>query len=69
VRASRRRDLSTHHLAWRVRLFGIGAVLALAGVYLDRSWLVNVALGVLVVGFALRFVPEKGRAEDDAETD
>jgi uncharacterized membrane protein len=47
-----------------VRLFGVGAVLALAGVYLDRSWLVSVALGVLVMGFALRFLPEKRGDEE-----
>ena len=53
------------HLEWRVRLLGIGAVLALAGMTLERGWLVNVALAVLVAGFVLRFV---GRARDADES-
>lgn len=46
------------HLEWRVRILGVGAALGLAGMFLDVGWLVNVAIGVLLVGFALRFLPE-----------
>ena len=53
------------HLEWRVRLFGAGAILALVGMAADAEWLVNVAIGVLVVGFLLRFVPERGGEEED----
>lgn len=45
------------HLEWRVRLLGVGAVLALAGMAMERTWMVNVAIAVLAVGFLLRFVP------------
>lgn len=54
------------HLEWRVRLFGAGAILALVGMASGVEWLVNVAIGVLLVGFALRFVPERGDEEEDA---
>lgn len=52
------------HLQWRAILLGVGAILALAGIGLERDWLVNVALGVLIVGFGLRFVPEGDQAEE-----
>lgn len=48
---------SSAHLPWRVRLFWIGAVLAMVGIYLERSWLVWVAIVVLLAGISLRFVP------------
>lgn len=50
-----------------MRLFALGAVIALAGMYLRLDWLINVALGVLVLGFGLRFVPERGGAEESDE--
>jgi hypothetical protein len=55
-------------LEWKVRLFTIGAVLALAGMYLELGWMVGVAIGFLVAGFALRFVPNEpsgGEVEDE----
>lgn len=52
------------HLEWRVRLFGAGAILALVGMVSGTEWLVNVAIGVLLLGFALRFVPERGEEEE-----
>lgn len=48
---------SSAHLPWRVRLFWIGAVVAMVGIYLERSWLVWAAIVVLLVGIYLRFVP------------
>ena len=58
------------NLAWRVRLLGLGAVLAMVGISTEREWLVNVALGVLILGFGLRFVGARngaGEAADDQE--
>jgi hypothetical protein len=60
----RRSGSAGRHLRWRVILLGIGAVLALAGIGLERDWLLNVALGVLVLGFGLRFVPGGDEAEE-----
>lgn len=45
------------HLEWRVRLLGVGAVLGLAGMYFDSGWMVNAAIGVLLISFVLRFLP------------
>jgi hypothetical protein len=53
----------TRLLEWKVGLFASGAVLALAGMYLDLRWMVGLAIGVLVAGFALRFTP---RPNEDA---
>lgn len=64
MRPSRDADRPVRHLTWRVRLFAAGAALALAGMYLRMDWLINVALAVLLLGFGLRFLPE--RDEDDA---
>lgn len=66
----RRSGGSDAHLVWRARILGLGAVLALAGMATEREWLVNVAIGILILGFGLRFLPvredeeEPGHAED-----
>ncbi len=52
------------YLEWRVRLLGAGAILALAGIWADVGWLVNVAIGFLLVGFLLRLA---GGRFDDAD--
>jgi hypothetical protein len=53
----RRRDRPVRHLELRVALFGVGAILALVGMATERSWLINVAIVVLVVGVLVRFLP------------
>ena len=57
------------HLAWRVRLFSGAALLAMIGIARGMSWLIWVALGLLLLGFFLRFAPEPGGAaeEEDGE--
>jgi hypothetical protein len=53
-------------LPWKVRLFIIGAVLALGGMAMRMDWLVLVAIGILVLGFMIRFLPGgKGVVHDD----
>ena len=54
------------HLVWRVRLFSAGAVLALAGIFLDDRWITGVAIVVLTAGMALRF-RSGGGAEESGE--
>lgn len=51
---SRRRPRA--HLEWRIRLFGVGAILAVAGIATESRWLINVAIAVLALGALLRFV-------------
>jgi hypothetical protein len=54
------------HLGWKVRLFSAGAVLALAGIFLNDRWITGVAIVVLTAGMALRFLPV-GRDEESEE--
>jgi hypothetical protein len=53
----RSRERPVRHLEWRIRLFGVGAILGVAGIATATSWLVNVAIGVLALGVLLRFLP------------
>lgn len=50
-------------LEWKVRLFAVAAVLALAGMYLQQRWMTGGAIVVLALAMALRFLPG-GRATD-----
>ncbi len=49
-------------LPWKVRAFGIGAALAIAGMGFGLGWLVWSGIGVLALGLLLRFLP----ARDDS---
>ena len=48
-----RRRGSGAFLEWRIWAFFLGAVLGLAGIFLDVSWLVTTALVVLLLGVGL----------------
>lgn len=61
---SRRRQGTDHYLDWKVRLFFLGAALALVGIGLDSSLLVGLAIAVLFAGFALRLLPGTPRSPD-----
>lgn len=63
-RPDRSRDRPTSYLTWRVRLMGAGAVLALVGMYYDSPWMIWIAIGVLVVGLLMRFLPT---GDEDAD--
>jgi hypothetical protein len=54
-------------LEWKVRIFSVGAVLALVGIYLDERWMTGAAIGVLLLGFVLRFLPGMNEERDDEE--
>jgi hypothetical protein len=56
------------HLVWKVRLFSAGAVLALAGIFLDDRWITGVAIVVLTAGMALRFLPGDEAEESGEES-
>lgn len=66
MKIDRSRDRPVRHLAWRVRLLGVAAVLAIAGMMLESGWMVNGAIVVLLVTFALRFI---GRDDPDEDLD
>jgi hypothetical protein len=44
-------------LVWKVRLFVIGACLAVGGMVMDMDWLILLAIAALVAGFLVRFLP------------
>jgi hypothetical protein len=45
------------HLDWKVRLFVLGAVLALVGIGTKSSAVVGLATAVLLLGLGWRFLP------------
>ena len=72
----RSRHRPVRHFRWRVRLLGLGAVLAVVGMYVDAAWIINLAIIVLAAGILLRFVPARddrdgitghGSSEEDGE--
>jgi hypothetical protein len=54
------------HLEWRLRLFTIGALLGVGGMIMDERWLVWLAMAVLAVAFAVRFLPGSSDPDDDS---
>jgi hypothetical protein len=43
----------------KMGMFVAGAVIAMVGIALDTSWLVNAGIVVLVLGFLLRLIPRR----------
>jgi hypothetical protein len=68
---SRTRRGPDPYLPFKQLIFAIGAFLAMIGIAIDRPWLVNIAIGVLLLGIVLRFAGiRRGRAKDpDPEED
>ena len=58
---------STAFLDWRIGAFFLGAVLGLAGIFLNISWLVTTALIVLMGGLALRALAARASGSDGNE--
>ena len=56
------------YLEWKVRLFTLGAVLAVVGMATGQSWMTWVAIIVLAGGMMLRFLPS-GTDDGDAIPD
>jgi hypothetical protein len=54
------------YLEWKVRLFSVAAVVALAGIYLESRWLTGGAILILAAGLLLRFLPGE---HDDTEAE
>lgn len=64
---NRSRAGTDNHLEWKVRLFLLGAALAMVGIGLESTVLVVLAILVLVAGAALRFLPGGDAAEGAGE--
>ena len=65
----RRSPGSLAFLEARIALFGAGAILGMVGIWAEQGWLINVAIGVLLVGFALRFAKRSRPTEVDETED
>lgn len=64
-RPSRERsDREDPLVVWKVRIFALGAALALAGIALDNPWTVWAGIAVLGVGLALRFTARRDSSGD-----
>lgn len=63
----RTRQEGDPYLPWKLRSFAFGAALGLAGIFFDSGWLIGIALGVLGVGFVLRFAADGEEDEESVE--
>lgn len=43
----------------KILLFVLGAGVGLAGMATNRIWLVNIGIGILVIGFILRLIKQR----------
>jgi hypothetical protein len=70
-RPSRTRRGSDPYYDWKVAAFSLGAAFGLAGIFTNRDYLVLVAVPILALGIALRWLPRRGdtAADDDAADD
>jgi len=63
-----RRRRAGRYLEWKVRLFSLGAVVALAGIYWREAWMTSIAIVILLAGMVLRFLPaSRGEAPEEDE--
>ena len=58
-RTSREKRGPDRFLNLKIAIFCIGAAIAAAGIITSRIWLIHVAIGVLIIGLALRFFDRK----------
>jgi hypothetical protein len=56
------------YFEWKIRLFSVGAVVALTGIYLDSRWVTGAAIVILMSGLLLRLLPVDPE-DPDAEED
>ncbi len=70
-RPSRARRGPDPYYHWKVIVFSIGAAFGLGGIFTEHDWMILVAIPVLAVGVALRWLPRPGDAApgrgDDGE--
>jgi hypothetical protein len=63
-RVSREKRGPDPYLSAKVAIFCIGVVVAFIGMKLDKSWIISLAIGILLVGFILRFFPRERPPEE-----
>jgi len=52
-----------------VGIFFLGALMAFVGMWIEARWLVGLAIAVLVLGMALRLIPQLRTPERPEEDD
>ncbi len=62
-RPSRDRHGPDPYYHWKAILFSIGAAFGLGAMITGRDWLILVAVPILAVGVALRWLPREGAGE------
>lgn len=62
-----RKRRAGRYLLWTVRIFSVGAVLGVAGMYLEERWMTWAAIFVLFCGLLVRFLPG-ARPDEGLET-
>ena len=67
-RPSRDRRGRDRWLNIKVAIFCLGAGIALVGIASGKNWVVNLAIGVLAIGFLMRFLP-RDRSPGDPPTE
>lgn len=68
MRASRERRHDPY-LEWKVRVFSVAAVLALAGMYLEERWMTGLALVLLGGAMVVRLVARRRAESLSGESD
>jgi hypothetical protein len=63
-RPSRERRGPDPYLTAKIAIFCIGVVVALLGIKLNKNWVISVSIGILLVGFILRFFPRPDKPEE-----
>ncbi len=68
-RPSRARRGPDPYYHWKVIVFSIGAAFGLGGIFTEHDWMILVAVPILAVGVALRWLPRPGEAGPDRPGD
>jgi hypothetical protein len=63
-RPSREKRGPDPYLAAKVAIFCVGVAVAFLGMRLNKSWVISVAIGILLVGVILRFFPRGDKPEE-----
>jgi hypothetical protein len=66
--ASRARRGPDRYLRWKMAALVVGAVLVLAGARLGRPLFVWIGIAALVVGYVLRFLPQRPATNRDVDS-
>lgn len=54
-------------LEWRLRLFGVGAILAMFGIFAEMDWMVSLAIGALAIAVVLGLLSKRWSVTLDAD--